>query len=211
MTPDPLLNQALTDINPNIFRKNKSISDTDLRSILKHCPSLTTLDLSGFHQISEEALLCIATLQQLTTLNLSETKVVDLGPLCRNPLSKLQTLNLLKTDIPPASLFDFLQRHTITNLLPPANPPKGFFGRFQSDSLQEIMLHIDRCDPESLPFHEITRFVKNARSLKKLWVRINAKTEFNVSEVSGPLCTRDFIIESQNLQALFKLPAGNVS
>jgi len=159
---DPELCRALREIDSEIFTyiRSKSIKDNALEFILRHCPLLQSLDLFGFHRITQAALTRIAQLPHLGTLNLSKTQVRNLGPLIANPMPGLRAVNFSDTPIDHESLIHFLESHpnchlTLSNRLPT--------GVFASSPSTPITLHWDRAEID-----QIVSFLKEAHFCKNL-------------------------------------------
>lgn len=174
---DQALCAALNEIDPRILVRlgQKALSTKALLIILAYCNSLQTLNLAGFHQITDAALPRIAEFSQLTYLNLTATAVTDLEPLIKKPLQHLTTVNFFSTAIPSKSLIAFLQCHKICHLTLPKNPPKGFFTAIPVEHLRDVTVHLDNSsvNEDILDIDEILTVLGQNPSLQKLkiWIQ----------------------------------------
>ncbi|MCE5319362.1 MAG: hypothetical protein LLG04_18600 [Parachlamydia sp.] len=210
---DTALCAALNEIHKNMlsYLSGKGLGDKGLNLILERCPSLQSLNISGFASITAAALPRIATLSNLTNLDLCGTTVRDLTPLCKTPflstpLPNLISVNFCQTPIPPDSLISFLRCHSIQVLIPPKNPPKGFFDRFPSDQLTEVTLHIDQSDEYTMDLQEVLTFLNKGASLKKLILVIEvANAHFHTNMVSEAPTTRELVILNRGNEFRMKI------
>lgn len=208
-----LLSHVLIQVSPAIFDKLRNISSEELADLLQFCPSLQSLDLAGFHQITTEiALPIISGLNRLTSLNLCGTQVTNLRPLIDNPLPFLITVNFYQTNITYESLLEFLEKHTICSLTPPRDPPTGFFEKDKTLRLTEVKLHITKWGSgNTISYREITKFLKTAPKLRKVWLWITDNVEFKSKQVLGAPTPREFFIDCKIFKNTFYLTGKDES
>lgn len=202
---DTKLCEALKEIDSRIIQfLHGKLSNKGLCTILDYLPALQSINLSGFHNITEEVLHRIAEYRQLTSLNLSATKVTNLGPLNEKPLPFLSEAKFFETPVDAKSLYSFLQRHKITKLTLPPNLPAGFLLRCLSDHLAEVTLQMNW---EQYP--EVLAFLQQARSLKKLDIYPNT-----VSPNKVPMENMMELVRwgaQLSKEVTFILPSGTIS
>lgn len=166
---------ALEEINPKIYETQQALSDEELESVLQSCPALTTLNLYGFHQITNVALRSIVQLENLSTLKLGHTRIRDLTALSDRPLKHLTHVNFHNTPISFSSLITFLQNHSIQHLTLPHNPPERFLAAIPYAHLKDLRISIDSFGEGNMTFEELAYLFKTATQLQKVKVYVRVK------------------------------------
>lgn len=103
-----------SSVNALNFKGLSSLTNTTLVHYLRHFPTITSLELEGLHRsLDDSSLLYVASLRQLTHLNLSgciQTKADTIAEVLRS-CSKLQTLKLASLNCVNDSLLALIGQH----------------------------------------------------------------------------------------------------